>query len=98
LITFSNGVVELLAVYSEAENLLIATIYRQPDDTVNNRQSNNHQLKPVIEALQEAVTNLEQQTPDIIIGGDFNLPHTTWPECGPKEGCTWSEAEMITTI
>ena len=38
------------------------------------------------------------QTPDIIIGGDFNLPHTSWPECSPKEGSTWKEAEMITTI
>ena len=38
------------------------------------------------------------QTPDIIIGGDFNLPHTSWPECSPKEGSTWNEAEMIATI
>jgi len=97
LVTYSNGVVEILAVYSESENLLIATIYRQPDDTANNRPSNNLQLKPAIDSLKEAVMKLDQ-TPDIIIGGDFNLPHTSWPECSPKEGCTWNEAEMITTI
>ena len=78
LVTFSNGAVELLAVYSESENLLIATIYRQPDDTTNNRPSSNRQLKPAIDTLQEAVMKLDQ-TPGIIIGGDFNLPHTSWP-------------------
>ena len=97
LATYSNGTVELLAVYSQKENLLIATVYRQPDDEANGRPSNNNQLKYAITTLQKAILNLEQ-TPDVIIGGDFNLPHAAWPECTPKDGCTWKEAEMISTM
>ena len=37
IFTFSNGVVEVLATYSDKENLLVAVIYRQPD-TVKSRK------------------------------------------------------------
>ena len=37
ILDFSNNVVEILCVYSAKENILIATIYRQPDDSSHRR-------------------------------------------------------------
>ena len=36
--------------------------------------------------------------PDIIIGGDFNLPHVNWPECTPAQGCPRDEQEMALSL
>ena len=36
---FSNGVVEILGLYSKTENLYIAIVYRQPDDTSGGHKS-----------------------------------------------------------
>ncbi len=36
--------------------------------------------------------------PDIMVGGDFNLPNTSWPECEPKQGCPKEEREMINLL
>ena len=35
-----------------------------------------------------------EETPDIIIGVDFNLPHIQWPEGSPMNGCSRDEKEM----
>ena len=39
MVNFSNGVIELLALYSKVHNLHIAVIYRQPDDLVETNKS-----------------------------------------------------------
>ena len=39
VVNFSNGVVELLSLYSQVHNLYITTIYRQPDDIAGNHRS-----------------------------------------------------------
>ena len=36
--------------------------------------------------------------PDIIVGGDFNLPHASWPEGLPKSGATVSERQMLNAL
>ena len=51
VLEFSNSVVEVVATYSEKENLLLATIYRQPDDSTHDRTSKNGELKEAITAL-----------------------------------------------
>ena len=93
LVSYSNGVVELSAIYSKSENIIIGTIYRQPDDSVHRRPSGSHELKPALAKLSRAIQSLEG-TPDIIIGGDFNLPHIQWPEGSPANGCPRDEKEM----
>ena len=94
LLSFTNGAVEIIANYSKNENLILATLYRQPDDSVHGRPSTSSEFKHAITALKRAIYSLEC-TPDIIIGGDFNLPHTSWPECIPSQGCTQDERNMI---
>ena len=37
---FTNGVTEILALYSKAENLILITVYRQPDDEAHPSKSN----------------------------------------------------------
>jgi len=97
VLTYSNGTVDVIVIYSADENLLLATVYRQPDDTIHNRPSNNRELKSALTKLEECINGLGH-IPDIIIGGDFNLPNTKWPECIPGNHCSRQEAEMISTI
>ena len=51
LLTFSNGAVDIAAVYSSVENIVIAVVYRRPDDSTHNRPSNNNHFQPAIKAL-----------------------------------------------
>ena len=94
LLSYSSGAINVEVIYSEEENLLIACLYRQPDDSTHGRPSGPSELKPALKLLSKAIHNLEN-TPDIIIGGDFNLPNTSWPECSPTQGCSREEREMI---
>ena len=68
---FSNDVVEALCVYSKSENLVLGAVYRQPDDPINSHRSH---FKEMLNGLKQSIINLDIQFPDIIIGGDFNLP------------------------
>jgi len=79
ILKFSNGVVEALVTYSQKENLLIAVIYRQPDNPSGNHRSRAQEFS---EALTEisSVIDSTQGTPDIIFCGDFNLPNIDWEE------------------
>ena len=93
-LSFTNGAVEIIATHSKIDNLLLVTVYRQPDDSAHGRPSSANEFKHAITALKRAIHNLEY-TPDIIIGGDFNLPNISWPECLPTEGCAKDERDMI---
>ena len=94
LLSYSNGAVEIEAIHSKIEKLVVATLYRQPDDSTHGRPSAKSEFKAAIKALSRFIQSLDY-TPDMIVGGDFNLPHTSWPECAPKQGCPKEEREMI---
>ena len=78
LMQFSNGVVEALCLYSEKENLILACIYRQPDDSTNGHTSLNREFKEMLVSLKQCISGIGPLIPDIIIGGDFNLPRISW--------------------
>ena len=48
---FSNGVVEILGLYSPLDNLFLAIAYRQSDDSAGGNFSTIKELKPAIEKL-----------------------------------------------
>ena len=75
---FSNGVVEALCLYSKIENLILGAVYRQPDDSVNCHRSLNTHFKEMLNGMKESIISLDIPLPDIIIGGDFNLPKISW--------------------
>ena len=77
ILSFSNGVVEALATYSHKENLLICVIYRQPDNSTGGHRSQANELNEALEELTKAITIIEG-TPDLVMCGDYNLPHAKW--------------------
>ena len=79
--------VEILAIHSRSENLILSVVYRQPDNSTKGYPSKAKEFKQGITKLHEKISQLDQPVPDIIIGGDFNLPHAEWPTGNPTSGC-----------
>lgn len=98
ILSYSNGVVEVLTVHSKKMNLVVCVLYRQPNDSVHGHQSKNLEFKDALDKLSQCLIDLGTPTPDIIMGGDFNLPHTQWPHCSSRSGCPRAEKEMIETL
>ena len=94
-ISFSNGVIELLGLYSPIENIFIAVVYRQPDDIQGQHRSTSAEFKEAMGKLGDALQKLSTPTPNIIICGDFNLPHTTWPMGVPTTSASKNDKEMM---
>ena len=95
-LNFSNGAVEVLAIYSKPLELHIACVYRQPDNQAN--RSTSKAFKQAINKLHTSLSGIDNQ--NIIITGDFNLPHTDW-SCGDIRklpGASKDEQEMIETL
>ena len=95
VLNFSNGVIEILGLYNEAKNLLIVGFYRQPDDVKGGNRSRTTEFKQALDKLRSLLSSLKSPLPDILLGGDFNLPHASWPDCIPTEGCSKDERDMI---
>ena len=74
ILSFSNGVVEVLCVYSKALHLVLCVVYRQPDDTTHGYPSRNKEFKAALQKIEHAIMLLGDPIPSIVIGGDFNLP------------------------
>ena len=71
--------------YSKVENIAIACLYRQPDDIAHGHPSTASNLKTALDKLVAGLAGLSP-APDIILGGDFNLPHVSWPAGTPSQG------------
>ena len=94
LLKYSSEGVEALCIRVDALNLILCSIYRPPDDRGGHR-STAAQLIPLLAKLSELYSSLASPTPNIIMAGDFNLPHATWPEGLPKPGATPDERNML---
>ena len=93
VINFSNGVVEVLGLYSKTKNLLLLVLYRQPDDVTRGHCSIHLEFKHAVNKLREALT--ASPTPDILFCGGFNLPHVAWLEGHAEVGAGRDEQIMI---
>ena len=98
VVNFSNGVVELLSLYSKVHNLYITTIYRQPDDTVGNHRSTDKEFQQAIDKLKTSLSSLPSPSPNVIFCGDFNIPHSSWPLGSATTGASVMEKEMLESI
>ena len=94
LLEFSNGVVEGLVIYERQLNLVICTVYRSPDNPQSEHRSSTSEFHELINQLSNKLNHLPTPAPDIIIGGDFNLPKTDWPACTPRPGSSTAEKDM----
>ena len=79
IVKHSSESVQLLCLYSKVENLAVACLYRQPDDKAHGHPSTPNDLRVALNKLVSGLAGLNP-APDIILGGDFNLPHVSWPE------------------
>ena len=98
--TFSNGVIESLGLHLPSLNLTLVVIYRSPDQTNKNKEyrSTHTQFKSYLTALKKFLKSLPSPTPDIILMGDFNLPHGDWISGECKSGATSDEQEMVKSL
>ena len=98
LLHFSNGVIEALCVHVHQLNLVLCTVYRQPDDITGGNRSKAAEFSTFMASLSEVIESLPSPTPSILIGGDFNLPKAAWPSCTPMVGASAEERLMISTL
>ena len=80
MVNYSNGVVELLGLYSKVKNIYLAVVYRQPDDTVGGHRSTDKEFQLALSKLNESLSKLPEPAPNIIFCGDFNIRHALWPD------------------
>ena len=68
----SNGYVEHVILYISHLHLCIAIVYRPPDCPPE-------KFNETLERIETEVANLGEPSPNIVVAGDFNLPHIRWP-------------------
>ena len=73
--SYSNGVIEFLGLYSKTKNLLLLVMYRQPDDIIGGHRSTQIEFKQALSKLEETLSSKNNPVPEVILCGDFNLPH-----------------------
>ena len=98
ILQYSDGVIEMLGLYSKVENIIIVIVYRQPDDESHGNPSKNKEFKIAMTALKEKLLQFDNLTPDIFIGGDFNLTHILLDSGMPDKDCTKDVREMFETL
>ena len=70
-------------------------VYRQPDDPTGGHRSTSAEFRQALREIKSTLTSLPCPTPDVILCGDFNLPHVSWPEGTPRTGASKDEKTMI---
>ena len=93
IINFSNGAVEVLGLHIKTKNLVLIIVYRQPNN--KNHRSTHIHFREALDKLHDVFMHLPKPTPDIIMCGDFNLPHVVWPEGNLKLGASTDEQLMV---
>ena len=107
LLEFSNGVIESICIHVKSLNLVIINTYRSPDQNPKSNDetsSKNHprstakQLKQFLRELRKILKSLPTPTPDILMMGDYNLPHANWLTGLCSSGASADEQEMVTIL
>ena len=96
ILGYSNSVVDVLAVYSKRENILIAVLYRQPErkESEEYRSSCTDFVEP-LQKLEEAIAKYSNPETEIQVLGDFNMPKADWDLGKHKEGADSDEKMLI---
>ena len=98
LLNYSNGVVETLGLQIKSQNFVIIVLYRQPDDSIGGHRSTNAEFTQALEVIKKALAGLPSPSPDIVLCGDFNLPHIQWTTGTLRSGATTDEQNMVKTL
>ena len=85
----------MICFYSKLLNVIIGVLNRQPDDSTHGHPSGNTELRDTLQKVELSILDTGNPLPDIIIVGDFNLPHTNWADCSPLRGGSRKEKDML---
>ena len=94
ILSFSNGVVEAIGVHIRTRNLVVIVVYRQPDNPKQEMRSDTHAFKSFLSEVDRVFKELPTPTPDVLLCGDFNLPHAEW-NSGTCSGANPDEKSMF---
>lgn len=95
IFSYSSGVIEAVGIYVATLDTVMIVVYRQPDDTVRNNRSTSREFKCLVEELSACLNDLPAPVPNIVILGDFNLPHAIWDPVGWSVGTPADERKMV---
>ena len=70
LSSFNNEVSQMVIVKIYKQNTVIAIIYRPPSTRLS-------EFSPLLKCLEDTLNYLPTPTPNILVNGDFNLPHSS---------------------
>ena len=93
----ASDCVQLLCLYSSTENLALLVIYRQPDDKYNGNPSTPTDFITPLNRVKNLLHEMDP-SPDIIFGGDFNLPNVVWPYGSPSPKCSPDDRQMLNAL
>ena len=96
--TYSSGLIEAISLQLKSRNLLLVVRYRQPDDREHNRRSTSREFGHFLGELDEFLAYQSPPTPDIVIMGDFNLPHGDWSGGESTQGATGDEGDTVRAL
>ena len=95
IIEYTDGVIEIVGIHIRSINMVVIVVYRQPDDMVNNHRSTSEQFGKAMKHINKKLEDLPSPAPEIIICGDFNMPHIKWLASNPKEHNTPSDEKKM---
>ena len=95
ILGYSKGVIEVLGLYNKSRNLLIFAVYRQPDNRVGGYRSTAAEFKLSLEKIKKVISIYADP---ILLCGDFNLPHATWPDGLAGPGSSADERIMLRAL
>ena len=95
VLEFSNGVIEALGVHIKSKNVVVVSAYRQPDNPKQKTRSGSREFKSFLTSLNDTLTGLPTPLPDVLVCGDFNLPHADWNSGKCTSGATTEEKCMV---
>lgn len=79
LTKYSNKTTEMLAVHIKKLDLIIINVYRPPNTKMED-------FRDLLKKIKVIVNNLPKPTTEVLLMGDFNLPHICWQTMSIKGG------------
>ena len=104
IFSFTNGVIESLGIHVMSLNLILLVTYRSPDNCTKTKdgkssgiqhRSTSKEFKAYLDELKKLLVSLPTPTPDILLMGDFNLPHADWLTGECSSGADKEEQMMV---
>ena len=98
ILGYSNAVVDILVIHSKRENIIIAVLYRQPENR-NCKQSiyrsTYKDFEEPLNKLNEVVIKHKNSETEILIMGDFNMPSADWDTNSHIEGALEDQRKLV---